>query len=307
MKKSALIIGTVMLPATVAMAASGDNGLSSGSDMNTNRAPAPTANDNAPSDMNRGNTQSSGDFASDTRPESGAQKFKRTTEQFLMSDENTDGPGYTYAQGEYVPQGTAHNLHEHGSKHNSLHGYGGDVSLGFPTGSDLPVHPILQGGWHRLNLHNGDLGLNESYVGLGGETFYDLSDMTGMKDTGIGFYGTVNYERLMARHVTAQGEHNAGPTADGWGISTGLRWMALPQFEVNPHAKYRDFGTLSGDGVDLGSPHGFDYGMRLVGYLDEGHHLGLTADYTRSDMGIGRGSDEVKIHNKVSVGARFTF
>lgn len=58
MKKSALIIGTVMLPATVAMAASGDNGLSSGSDMNTNRAPAPTANDNAPSDMNRGDRKS---------------------------------------------------------------------------------------------------------------------------------------------------------------------------------------------------------------------------------------------------------
>lgn len=294
MKRSALILGFAMLPAGVAMAAQGgDTGFSSDSNLSTSSSST--------------SQQSSDSFASNTDNQSSLQRFRNTTEQFLMSDENTDGPGYTYAEGQYTAGGTADNLRDHGSKHDDLSGYGGDISLAFPTGSSLPVHPILQGGWHRLNVDHSDLGLNETYIGLGGETFYDLSDITGMKDTGVGFYGTVNYERLMARHINAQGQHNAGPTADGWGITTGLRWMALPQFEVNPHATYRDFGKLSGDGVNLGSPHGFDYGMRLIGYLDEGHHLGLTADYSRSDMGIGQGPDEVKVRNKVSVGARFTF
>lgn len=283
MRKSALFLGAAMLPATAAMAAAGGNDSASS---NSNMSKTPIS---SPS------SQRQGDSAVEPEQSSSTYQFKRNLEHYLTSVDQTNGPGYTYAQGEYIPQGSIHNK----GGHDDFTGYGGDVSLAFPTHSDLPVHPILQGGWHRLNVDHSSMGFNQSYIGLGGETFYDYG---GAEGTGIGFYGTVNYERLQARHV---GANKASPTADGWGITTGLRWMAMPQVEVNPHATYSDYGSLASNGTDWGSPEGFQYGMQLVGYLDQDQHTALTVGYDRSDMGIG--PQDYEFHNKVNVGARFTF
>ncbi|WP_423821589.1 hypothetical protein V5738_14745 [Salinisphaera sp. SPP-AMP-43] len=213
----------------------------------------------------------------------------------IASTDQTDGPGYTYAQGEYIPEGNV----DHAG--NDVTGYGGDVSIGFATDSAFPIHPILQGGFHRFNLDNSPTGVNEAHVGLGGEGFYDYG---GAEGTGLGYYGTVNYERLEVRDAPGgYGGHDA--TGDGYGISAGLRWMALPQVEINPHATYVDYGKISGNGLDYGSPDGFKYGVQLVGYLDEDQHYALTAGYDRSDLEVGRNDES--LHNVVNVGARFTF
>lgn len=215
---------------------------------------------------------------------------------FVASTEQTDGPGYTYAQGEYIPEG---NLDSAG---NDLTGYGGDVSMGFATDSALPVHPILQGGFHRLNIHDSGSAINEAHVGVGAESFIDYG---GAKGTGVGVYGTVNYQRLELRNVPGGYTSGADATADGWGVTAGLRWIPVQQVEVNPHATYVDYGSVSGDGTDYGSPDGFEYGLQLVGYLDPEQHYALTAGYDRTDIGVGPTDEDV--HNVVNVGARYTF
>jgi hypothetical protein len=290
MKKSALIVGAVIFPAAALAQTAYDNQSPSAADMNNSTPPPST---------------STGSFQSDTdtgQPSGLANAKQHTAEQFLLSDEDTKGPGYTYAHGEYIPQGKFHHAT---SKHDDFTGYGGGASLAFPLKlkvGNVPFFPIIQGAWHRLNVDHSSLGVNHSYVGLGGATFYDYG---GAKNTGIGFYGTVNYERLQARLKT--GGHN--PHADGWGITTGLRWLITSQLELNPHATYHDYGHFSGSGASQmgsASPSGFDYGMRLVGYLDEGRHTALTLDYDHSDIGIvDNHYDEPR--NIVSVGARFTF
>ncbi|KEZ77114.1 hypothetical protein [Salinisphaera hydrothermalis] len=224
-----------------------------------------------------------------------APSFVKSASQFVTPASQTDGPGYTYAQGEYIPHGNV----DHAG--NDVTGYGGDVSVGFATHSNFPIHPILQGGFHRLNLHDSPVGVNQAYVGLGGEGFYDYG---GRKGTGLGYYGTVNYERLELRDVPG-GTGGNDATGDGYGISAGLRWMVAPQVEINPHATYVDYGEVSGSGLDYGSPDGFKYGLQLVGYLDQAQHYALTAGYDRSDLDVGRNNAD--FDNVVNVGARFTF
>lgn len=278
MKKSAIIASALMLPTAVAFAASGIDGASTSSPgMNDTGAPA-------------ANSRMGSSFDSDTQ--GGAHNVKRGMEQFMVSTDETAGPGYTYVQGEYIPTGKL------SGEGKDFHGYGADLSYEFPTGSDLLVHPILQGGWHRLNIESSPQQVNKSYVGLGAQGFYDYG---GAEGTGIGYYGTVNYERIQFRHL----QNNAGPTADGWGITGGLRWMAMPRIEVNPHATYYDYGSISGDGVNWGSPDGFEYGLQLLGYLDQDQHYALTVGYDRSDFDIG--PSNLQFHDVVNVGARFTF
>lgn len=211
---------------------------------------------------------------------------------FLTSTETTDGPGYTYAQGEYIPEGKL----DHAG--NDFTGYG------FKGSYQLPAHMIVQGGFDRLNVKDAyrdgstPSDINRANVGLGGEGFYDYG---GREGTGVGYYGTVSYERIEFRNVVG----GADATGSGFGVNTGLRWMVDPSVEINPHASYVDYGSVSGGGVDLGSPDGFKYGLQLVGYLDDDQHLGLTAGYDRSDVDYG--VNDVSFHNEVNVGARYTF
>ncbi|MGN8157960.1 outer membrane beta-barrel protein [Salinisphaera sp. RV14] len=205
---------------------------------------------------------------------------------FLTSTTQTDGPGYTYLQGDYIPTG-------------HLAGTGHDFNgFGFRGSYQLPSHIIVQGGYDRLDVDHSGEDVNRAFFGVGAQGFYDYG---GRKGTGIGYYGTVNYERL--------GLYNTVGTRDvtgtGFGLTAGLRWMVAPQVEINPHATYVDYGELSGDGVDYGKPDGFKYGVQLVGYLDSDQHYALTAGYDRSDLNIG--SNNQDFHNEVNVGARYTF
>lgn len=211
---------------------------------------------------------------------------------FLTSTETTEGPGYTYAQGNYIPQGKLDNTQ------NDYTGYGFDLSY------QLPAHLILQGGYDRLNVKdaysfgNAPSDINRANVGLGGEGFLEYG---GKEGTGLGYYGTVSYERIEFRNVVG----GADATGSGFGVNAGLRWMVDPSVEINPHASYVDYGSVSGDGLDAGSPDGFNYGLQLIGYLDDDQHFGLTAAYDRSDVEYG--NTDVSFHNEVSLGARYTF
>lgn len=211
---------------------------------------------------------------------------------FLTSTESTDGPGYTYAQGKYIPEGTLDD---------SGHDYTG---YGFKGSYQLPAHMIVQGSYDRLNVKDAYRGdsignkINRANIGLGGEGFYDYGGQDG---TGVGYYGTVSYERIGFRNVGGTPD----ATGTGFGLNTGLRWMVDPSVEINPHASYVDYGKVSGGGVDLGSPDGFKYGMQVVGYLDDDQHVGLTAGYDRSDVDYG--VNNASFHNEVNLGARYTF
>lgn len=332
MKKSALILGAAMLPFTAVYAQSNDDAFANDPDMNQSAEEM----DQSADDMDTGNefegndemeaSEDSQDFedegfeesdsagmdSDEAYPDTTWGRAKEALSRVAVPADKTDGPGYTYIEGQYIPQGKGKGL-KHSGEHNEdglKSGYGGDISWAGYT-SVGAFHPIVQGGWHRYNFKNHDgLALNDSYVGVGGETFIKTPYLYG---TGIGFYATVNWERLEARNMNNYSGGRVGTaTADGWGVHTGLRWMPLPFLEVNPHAKYRDFGSFAKNGRDLGKPHGFDYGLKLVGYLDEGQHMALTADYTRSDMAIGGDGlagdgHETKMRQQVKVGARFTF
>lgn len=205
---------------------------------------------------------------------------------FLTSTTQTDGPGYTYLQGDYIPEG-------------KLDGSGHDFDgFGFRGSYQLPAHMIVQGGYDRLNIDNSGEDVNRAFIGVGAEGFYDYG---GRQGTGIGYYGTVNYERLGLRN--AVGADDA--TGTGYGVTAGLRWMVDPQVEINPHATYVDYGSVSGGRADYGSPDGFKYGVQLVGYLDQDQHYALTAGYDRSDLNMGRNDED--FHNEVNVGARYNF
>ena len=209
---------------------------------------------------------------------------------FFTSSEDTDGPGYTYVQGQYIPQGKLENAQ--GGEDKDYDGYGFDVSYEFPA------NLILQGGYDRLELSNSSIDVNRANVGLGTHYFIDYG---GAEDTGVDIYGLGSYERLEFRN--AVGGDDA--TGTGYSITAGLRWMVDPQVEINPHAKWVDYGSISGGQASYGSPDGFEYGLQLVGYLSEDQHLALTAGYDRTDVDYG--PQDANFRNEVSVGARYNF
>jgi hypothetical protein len=205
---------------------------------------------------------------------------------WLTSTEQTAGPGYTYFEGDYIPKG-AH-------LRNSGHDYNG---YGFEGSYQLPYHLFFNARYDRLNLEHSGLSVNRGHAGIGYEGFYDYG---GLKGTGIGYYITVNYERLGFRDL---GTRSANVTGNGVGGTIGLRWMVLPGVELNPTVGYNYYPHISGDGYSFHDTRGLNYGVRGVGYLTP--HFALTAAYKRTDYNIG--PSDFDFDNEVHVGVRYTF
>ena len=193
-------------------------------------------------------------------------------------------PDYSYVQGDYIPTG-------------NLHGTGNDYN-GFGLEGSAAVTPnvFLNGRYDRLDVDNIDTDFNRGRLGVGANGFYDYGGADG---TGIGYYGTVSYERLELRDIAG----SADATGTGYGIDAGLRWMVDPAVEINPSVGWADYGSISGDGVDLGDAEGFRYGVRTLGHLSDS--VAVSAEYRRTNYDLG--GPDLDFDNEVRVGARYTF
>lgn len=106
-------------------------------------------------------------------------------------------------------------------------------------------------------------------------------------------WGGVSYERI----------DPAGSQADGYGLSTGLRWKALEQLELNGFASYREYddfdGFLTAAGQDADT---WVYGVGAVYSLTP--QLGLVANWERWELDAGSADPEMDLW---SLGARWSF
>jgi len=206
---------------------------------------------------------------------------------FTASAAPNDQPGapsYTYFQGDYIPDG-------------SLEGTSNDYDgFGFEGSAAITNHVFVNGRYDRLDVDNSRTDVNRGSVGIGLNDFYDYG---GPQGTGVGYYGTVSYERLGLRNV--RGSDDA--TGTGFGVDAGLRWMVDPRVEINPHGGYVDYGSVSGDGVNYGSPDGWRYGVRTLGYLSD--NVALSAEYSATEYDIG--NQGLDFDNEIRVGARYAF
>jgi hypothetical protein len=209
---------------------------------------------------------------------------------FLTSTEQTPGPGYTYFEGDYIPDGP--NLR------NSGHDYNG---FGFEGSYQFPYHLFFNARYDRLYPRHSGASINRGHAGIGYEGYYNYGALLNfLPGTGIGYYITANYERLGFHGL---GSHGANVSGNGVGGTLGLRWMVLPGVELNPTVGYNYYPRLSGDGAAYHDTRGLNWGVRGVGYLTP--HFALTAAYKKTNYNIGPRS--LDFDNEVHVGVRYTF
>lgn len=107
----------------------------------------------------------------------------------------------------------------------------------------------------------------------------------------LDLWGGVSYERI----------DPAGSTADGYGLSAGLRWKVVESLELNAFGSYREYDNfdflLAGEDAD-----GWVYGIGAVFSVTP--QLGLVANWERWEMEVGSLDPEI---NQFSVGARWSF
>ncbi|MES1928491.1 porin [Salinisphaera dokdonensis CL-ES53] len=192
-------------------------------------------------------------------------------------------PGYTYVQGDYIPDGDADGTG------NDYDGYGVEGSV------TITRHVFVNGKYDWLDVDGSSLEANRASVGVGLNDFFDYG---GAEGTGIGYYGQVSYERLALDGI------NGGDEADanGYGADAGLRWMATPRVEINPHIGWVDYGDVEDD-VNLGDADGIRYGVRALGHVTD--ELALTASYSASEVETAR--RDIGFDNEFRVGARMNF
>ena len=192
-------------------------------------------------------------------------------------------PGYTYLQGDYIPDGDANGIG------NDYDGYGVEGSV------TITRHVFVNGKYDWLDVDGSSLDANRASVGVG---LNDFLDYGGAEGTGIGYYGQVSYERLALDGVAGNEEADA----NGYGADVGLRWMAHPRVEINPHVGWVDYGDVDDD-VNLGDADGVRYGVRALGYVAD--DLALTAAYSASEIETAR--RDIGFDNEFRVGARMNF
>lgn len=196
----------------------------------------------------------------------------------------TAEPGYDYIQADYLADGDMRGVSRD---------YGG---YGIEASTDLAPNVFVHGRYDRLITDGSGSNVNRASLGIG---FHDFYDYGGPRGTGMGYYGTVSYERLGLRDFV--GSRDA--TGTGFGLNAGLRWLVDPRIEINPSLGYVDFANISGDRLNYGSPDGWRYGVRVLGTVTDG--FALSAEYAKTDYDIGRRS--IDFTNEVRVGARLTF
>lgn len=196
-----------------------------------------------------------------------------------------DKPSYNYVQGDYIPDGDLR-----GSS-NSYYGGGVEAS------AEVASHMFVNGRYDRLNIQSDQTNVNRGHLGVGVQDFYDYGGGDG---TGLGYYGQISYERLSLRDI-----HNgsADATGTGAGVDLGLRWLALPNIEINPSIGYAKFGRISHHDTSLGKAKGMRYNLRTLAYLTD--NVALSAEYAKTDYDISKAN--IDFDNEIRMGARLTF
>lgn len=210
--------------------------------------------------------------------------FVAMAQPYNQSRVPTAQPSYDYVQVDYLADGDMRGVSR------DYDGYGIEAS------TDLAPNVFVTGRYDRLISDGSGRNVNRGSLGIG---FHDFYDYGGPRGTGMGYYGTVSYERLGLRDFV--GSRDA--TGTGFGLNAGLRWLVDPRIEINPSISYVDFSNISGDRLNYGSPDGWRYGARLLAYVTDG--FALSAEYAKTDYDIG--PRHIDFTNEIRVGARLTF
>lgn len=98
----------------------------------------------------------------------------------------------------------------------------------------------------ELELEDFDAAFSTFSAGVGARHGFDL-----MGPPALDVYGTLSYE-----------SYELIGSARGWGVGGGLRWLPVPEFEVDLGVRYVDYGSLdAGENLD-GDIDGMRYSLR---------------------------------------------
>ncbi|MBZ2188432.1 hypothetical protein K8B33_04955 [Alcanivorax sp. JB21] len=125
---------------------------------------------------------------------------------------------------------------------------------------------------------------------FGGGGYLPLMQNNGSR---LDAYGTLTYEEFILADFKTSG---------GYGITAGLRWMPLPQLEINPAIGFVDYGSFDfggGNKVDL---DGLRYAVRGLYHATPQFAVALDFRFERLDAdGDDLDTDEIRL------GVRWSF
>ncbi|MDN5862434.1 MAG: hypothetical protein L0H19_03200 [Salinisphaera sp.] len=177
-------------------------------------------------------------------------------------------PQYSYLQGDFVVNGEV----DVGPANEDYDGW----ELGGSVG--LTPQLFVAGEYSNLEVDSSNDDVERSYVGLG--LHGPLTTTAQPTDV----YAMVSYERL----------DFGSEDADGFGLSAGLRWLPLPQAEVNPYVGYVDYGDIGS--IDL---NGLRLGVKGLYKITD--QVALLAGYQTMQL------EDLDLEEEITLGARVYF
>lgn len=211
-------------------------------------------------------------------------------------------PDYTYLKADYIVDGEQ-NLDLTAS--NNLGSFSGSDESdydGLNLGGSIALTPnaFVLANYSDLDADDSDSELLSGGIGINGPL--------GAGDVTLDAYGTLTYESIESDIDGL----NDDIEADGFGVTGGLRWMATPMLEINPHVGYVDYGSI--DGLSSGADADLDgWRFGVDGLYSVNEQFAITAAYrtTKLDIegNVGNADldGDLDMENEIRVGVRVYF